>query len=52
MSYEAVAFAKQIEEGEMNQAYVQRSLEVSEVITKIRKQTGGVVFPADDMQNN
>lgn len=51
MSYEAVAFAKQIEEGEMNQAYVQRSLEASEVITEIRKQTG-VVFPADDMQNN
>lgn len=46
MLYEAIAFAEQIEEGVMNQAYVQRSLEVSEAITEIRKQTG-VVFPAD-----
>ncbi len=46
MSYEAIAFAEQIQQGVMNQAYVQRSLEVSETITEIRKQTG-VVFPAD-----
>jgi len=47
MIYESVAFAEQIQEGVMNQAYVQRSLEVSEVLTEIRKQTG-VVFPADN----
>lgn len=46
MSYEAIAFAKQIQQGVMNQAYVQRSMEVSEVITEIRQQTG-VHFPAD-----
>lgn len=46
MIYEAIAFAEQIRDGSMNYAYVQRSLEVAEVITEIRKQTG-VVFPAD-----
>jgi predicted dehydrogenase len=46
MIYEALAFAEQIHDGAMNQAYVQRSLEVSETITEIRRQTG-VVFPAD-----
>ncbi|MDB1125513.1 Gfo/Idh/MocA family protein [Vibrio algarum] len=46
MIYEAIAFAEQVRDGAMNYAYVQRSLEVSEVITEIRKQTG-VIFPAD-----
>jgi predicted dehydrogenase len=46
MIYEAVAFAEQIHEGSMNPAFVQRSLEVSEVTTEIRRQTG-VTFPAD-----
>ncbi|WP_413282686.1 Gfo/Idh/MocA family protein [Vibrio sp. MA40-2] len=46
MVYEAIAFAEQIEDKAMNQAHVQRSLDVSEVITEIRRQTG-VVFPAD-----
>ncbi|MDG3085933.1 Gfo/Idh/MocA family oxidoreductase [Vibrio hannami] len=46
MLYEAIEFAEQIQTGEMQDAAVQRSLEVSEVITEIRKQTG-VVFPAD-----
>lgn len=46
MIYEAIAFAEQIEQGAMNLAYVQRSLDVAETITEIRRQTG-VVFPAD-----
>ncbi|MDV7106182.1 Gfo/Idh/MocA family oxidoreductase [Vibrio sp. TH_r3] len=46
MIYEAIAFAEQIEHKAMNQAHVQRSLDVSEIITEIRRQTG-VVFPAD-----
>lgn len=48
MIYEAIAFAEQINSGEMQEAAVQRSLEVSEVITEIRQQTG-VVFPADSL---
>jgi predicted dehydrogenase len=47
MLYEAIAFAKQIHEGSMNLAYVQRSLEVARVTTEIRMQTG-VKFPADN----
>lgn len=47
MLYEALAFAEQIYHGEMNPAYMQRSLDVAEIITEIRRQTG-VVFPADN----
>lgn len=46
MIYEAIAFAEQVRDGVINQAYMQRSLEVAEVLTDIRRQTG-VVFPAD-----
>lgn len=46
MLYEAIAFAKQIENGVMNPHAVERSLAVSEITTEIRRQTG-VLFPAD-----
>ncbi|MDN3682937.1 Gfo/Idh/MocA family oxidoreductase [Vibrio tapetis subsp. quintayensis] len=46
MRYEAEHFAKQINNGEMDENAVGRSLITARVITEIRKQTG-VVFPAD-----
>ncbi|WP_022942166.1 Gfo/Idh/MocA family protein [Psychromonas hadalis] len=46
MLYEAIEFAKEIHEGSMNLAYVQRSLVVSKVTTEIRRQTS-VTFPVD-----
>ncbi len=46
MRYEAEHFAKQINNGEMDDNAVGRSLITARVITEIRKQTG-VIFPAD-----
>ncbi|WP_299732922.1 Gfo/Idh/MocA family oxidoreductase [uncultured Endozoicomonas sp.] len=47
MLYEAQAFARQIDESNMPEEMIQRSLSVAEVITEIRRQTG-VVFPSDN----
>jgi predicted dehydrogenase len=46
MLYEAIEFAEQINSGQMCDAAKQRSLDVMDTITEIRRQTG-VVFPAD-----
>jgi len=46
MSYESIAFVKQIKTGEINSVYEQRSLQTAQVINEVRQQTG-VVFPAD-----
>ncbi|NOH29194.1 Gfo/Idh/MocA family protein [Vibrio mediterranei] len=46
MMYEAEAFASMITAQEMDPHAVQRSLDISRIITEVRLQTG-VVFPAD-----
>ena len=46
MSYEAVAFVDQINIGEINIQFEQRSLQTAYVINEIRRQTG-INFPDD-----
>lgn len=46
MFYEALAFAEMVENGAMDSVAVERSLEISRVITEVRAQTG-VIFPTD-----
>lgn len=47
MCYEAIAFAKCVQSGEMDSGKVARSLSVAKILTEIRHQTH-VVFPSDD----
>ncbi len=48
MRYEAEAFAAMISTGAMDPHAIQRSLDISRIITEVRSQTG-VVFPADTL---
>ncbi|MEL0657778.1 Gfo/Idh/MocA family oxidoreductase [Psychromonas arctica] len=49
MSYESIAFVKQITKAEINPVFEQRSLLTAQIINEVRKQTG-IVFPADKVQ--
>ena len=46
MSYESIAFVKQITNAEISPIFEQRSLLTAQIINEVRKQTG-IVFPAD-----